>query len=225
MKKLDLVGKKFGRLTVLRFSNMNKHHKSCFVCKCDCGNEIITVGAGILSGNTLSCGCLKKDTWQKVIRKHNLYNTKLYKTYHNMKNRCNNKDTKDYYLYGGRGIKICKEWSDPKNGFINFYEWSLKNGFGDKMSIDRIDVNGDYSPENCRWATTEQQARNKRTNHLISYNGETHCIREWEELLGVNKHSIQTRITNGWDIKSALTKNIERIKKGDANGGHALYFG
>lgn len=123
-----------------------------------------------------------------------------------MKSRCYNKNDKRYKDYGGRGIIVCDEWLDKENGFMNFYQWAMASGYKDNLTIDRIDNNGNYKPNNCRWATDKEQSRNRRSNHLIKYKNETHCIAEWAEKLNIKQTVLIQRIyTYKWSIEKALT--------------------
>jgi len=114
--------------------------------------------------------------------KHGLRHTRLYNIWTHMKDRCYNSNYFQYYLYGGRGIKICKEW---QNDFMGFYNWAIKNGYDDKLTLDRINVNGNYQPNNCRWITRAEQTRNQRNNINITYMGETHCLSEWSRIKSI----------------------------------------
>ena len=156
MKIIDITGNKYGKLTVIKFDHSNDGN-SYWLCKCECGKETVARGSHLKTGNTKSCGCLSNT--RNV--KHNLTYTRLYKTWTNMKGRCYNKKDKNYKHYGGRGIKICDEW---RNNFINFYNWSITHGYRDDLTIDRIDVNGNYEPENCRFITIKEQQSNKRNS-------------------------------------------------------------
>ena len=187
----DLTGKKFGRLTVIKKVGMNKNYISKWLCKCDCGNEIVVYrnNLSINSTRTVSCGCWKKEH----IVKHNKHRTKLYTVYLSMKQRCYNSNNPAYSYYGGRGIKICDEWL---NNFINFYNWSIENGYKDGLSIDRIDVNGNYEPNNCRWVTQKVQMNNTRRNHYITNKGETHTISEWSRILNKDYDKFYKELKN-----------------------------
>lgn len=200
----DLSGERFGRLFVVkRVENNNKGYAQ-WLCKCDCGKETIVVTANLKRGHTKSCGCLRKDntSGEKCsLYKHGKYNTKLYKVWHNMKERCLNNNATHYEFYGGRGITICNEW---KKDFMSFYNWAINNGYNDNLTIDRINVNGNYEPQNCRWITIKEQANNRRSNHLITYNKETHTMMEWAEIFNINYDTLRFRLKRGWSIEKVL---------------------
>lgn len=160
-KVKDITGQVFGRLTVIAPAPTPEGKKTTnqlWRCLCKCGAEVIVRGSRLRSGYTKSCGC-----WQKeVSTKHGMAGTRLYKIYNNMKARCNNHNDKNYKYYGAREIVVCNEWLDKENGFQNFAEWSLANGYADNLSIDRIDNDRGYSPLNCRWVDMSVQCYNRR---------------------------------------------------------------
>lgn len=193
MKKLDLVGLKFGKLTVLsELKERNNHGKVLFCCKCDCGNEVTIIGSKLKSGWSKSCSCLQKEKAKlsKPANKiHGLTRTSIYTTYHSMIARCNNKNNASYPDYGGRGIKVCERWMES---FENF-----NSDMGEKPttehSIDRIDVNGNYEPSNCRWATRIEQENNKRNNAIIFYKGKNYTIAQLSKILNINYSTLWNR--------------------------------
>lgn len=196
----DISGQKFGRLTALhRLYNLKGHTK--WLCVCECGNLAEVFITNLTSGDTNSCGCLQKESVVERFTKHGKRYTRLYRILNGMKNRCYNKTVPQYPNYGGRGIKVCDEWL---NDFEAFYTWSKDNGYSDNLSIDRIDVNGNYEPNNCRWVTQKQQMRNTRVNKCFTYKGETHCLKEWCEILGLNYNTVTTHISRNWTINEAL---------------------
>ena len=172
-KIIDLTGKTFGRLTVMALSEPpkpTKYKALYWLCRCDCGNQTIVSGGNLSSGKIKSCGCLRKELTEKN-KKHGMCDTRLYHIYQAMKARCFNANHNKYKNYGGRGISICCEWLG-ENGFQTFAEWSMSNGYSDELSIDRIDVNKGYSPENCRWTNSTIQNFNRR-NRSINKTGHT----------------------------------------------------
>lgn len=156
--KNDLVGRKFGRLVAIRASG-KKNGAFVWECMCDCGNTAYIDGRKLKNGHTKSCGCIRKDGTKKPAYSHGQHKTRLYRIWSNMKTRCGNRHSDNYKFYGGKGIKICKEWL---HNFKSFYEWAMENGYKDGLTIDRIDSNCDYSPKNCQWVTQSENA--KRAN-------------------------------------------------------------
>lgn len=192
MKIDDLTNCVFGKLTVIsRAENIGK--RVAWNCICECGNKKVVSATNLKSGNVKSCGCLKKEVITKEKTIHGKRDSKLYNVYYAMRARCYNKNTKSYQVYGERGIKLCDDWLG-KDGFLKFYNWAISNGYKDGMTIERIDCNGNYSPENCCWISKAEQSRNLRTNVLIDYSGETHPMAEWAEILNVNYKKLQRGI-------------------------------
>lgn len=199
-KPLNLEGQRFGRLIVIKrvkTPNENDGH-IYWLCQCDCGNTAIVRGNRLISGITTSCGCYKK----VASIKHGMFGTRIYQIWANMKRRCNNPDNIKYKNYGGRGIIVCEEWNKD---FMTFYNWAINNGYSDKLTIDRINVNGNYEPNNCRWTDMKTQQSNRTNNCNITFNEETHTITEWERITKISSTTIQRRLKNGWSVEDALT--------------------
>lgn len=215
MKPIDLTGNRYGRLTVIKKVPSNTK-KTKWLCVCDCGESRIVQGGNLVSGNTTSCGCIQKERVREIRQTHGITRTKLHRAWSHIKTRCLNPNCKDWADYGGRGIKVCDEWRDS---FEAFRDWALTHGYRDDLTIDRIDVNGNYEPSNCRWATAKAQGNNKRNNRIIEINGEAHTLTEWADIKGINPQSIRSRIARGWKPDRAVmqpfeTKSQEREVRG-----------
>ncbi len=209
MSVKDLTGKRFGRLTVTCRAedkvSQSGRHRVMWRCVCDCGNEVVVRGTCLSRGETQSCGCLARDLLSNRASKHHGFGTRLYTVWDSMRQRCNNSNNKSYHNYGGRGIKICKEWDD----FGAFRQWAYKTGYDEnaprgKCTLDRIDVNGDYCPENCRWANMKEQSSNRRCTPYYELNGEKHTILEWAEITGIKYPTLWARYNRGWNAERAL---------------------
>lgn len=184
------IGEKYGRLTVIEYVGKDGYNHKLFKCKCDCGNEIVSLGCNIKRGRTKSCGCYKRDLLKEIHTTHGKRNHPLYSVWRSMRKRCENPKDIGYRLYGGRGIRVCDEWND----FQNFFTWAIENGYKSGLTLDRIDVNSNYMPSNCRWASMKVQNNNKRNTIYISAYGQVHTIAEWEEITGINHETIYRRI-------------------------------
>ena len=212
----DITGKKFGKLTAIKISKTiygeDGKAKNYWLCKCDCGNYTEVQINHLSSGHTKTCGCsFDKNFLGDITRKHGMHSEKIYFIYNGMKQRCYNPNNGHYKDYGGRGIKICDEWLG-ENGFINFYEWAIKNGYNKEktkkeQSIDRIDVNGNYEPSNCRWADSVQQGNNQRKTIKVIYRGREYTLRELSDMCGINRNILYGRIVKrNWDVEKAISE-------------------
>lgn len=202
MKKIDLLDQRFGRLVVIKETEKrNKDRGILWLCRCDCGNEVEVAGKSLRSGNTKSCGCLQRENTSRANTRHGKRHTRLYSIWTTMRNRCYRENQTEYKNYGDRGISVCDEWRDD---FQAFYDWAMDNGYQDDLTIDRIDWNGNYEPSNCRWATQKEQQNNRRNNHLLTHNGETHTMSEWAEIKGIKAATLYRRLKDGWMIEKAI---------------------
>lgn len=207
MKKIDISGNKYGRLTVIK-ENGRSGKNIIWLCKCDCGNEINAIAYNLKNGHTQSCGCIVSDNNKANHSTHGQSNTRLYKIWRHIKSRCLNKKVHHYKYYGGRCITMCPEWIDS---FETFMTWALSNGYNNKLSIDRIDVDGNYNPSNCRWTNAKIQANNRTNNHIIEYKGQRKTLSNWADILGINSVTLSKRINDyGWSIERAFETHIRR---------------
>jgi hypothetical protein len=230
---IDLTGKRFGMLTVLeqgesRPVGKRKVTKPYWVCRCDCGTIKEICGDNLRSGTSNSCGCqTRKATIERSTKhgysKRGKNRSRIYRIWALIKARCERPTSKSYCDYGGRGISLCEEWHD----FLTFKDWAYSHGYSDELTIDRIDVNGNYEPSNCRWATTKMQANNQRKTIKITLGEVTHSLKEWCEELNLNYTTVQNRRRRGMDIYEAMFTpvvfNVPIIAT-DENGDSIEYF-
>lgn len=213
---VNKTGKKYGLLTVIERAN-SKNGETKWICQCDCGRKTVVRGRNLTSGAIKSCGCLRKERAAEGHTTHgaskeNGKRSKLYSIWIGMRRRCYNKNSINYNDYGLRGITVCDDWKDD---FEKFKEWALSSGYDPTLTIDRIENDKGYSPENCRWIGSKAQARNRRSNNVITFNGETHTAVEWEEKLGFSRGTISKRIkSRGWSVERALTEPIHAENRG-----------
>ena len=206
----SLVGKQYGLLTVAE-AGKSKYGGRLWLCKCDCGKEVLVQTAQLNNGRKKDCGCVNKKRFveniiplaHKANQKYKVNSaSRLYSCWSGMMSRCSNEEDRYFKDYGGRGISVCKEWES----FDNFADWALSNGYADNLTIDRIDVNGNYCPENCHWATWKEQANNTRRNRYFEFNGEKKTLSQLADKYNINYRLLHERVvTEGWDLFRALT--------------------
>lgn len=207
----DLTGQRFGRLVALyRIESKTLpcgQKQSIWMCKCDCGNIKSYTLPNLTSGVTRSCGCYNAEKIHGSYPIHGQSRTLLYDTYYSMRKRCYLPSNASYKHYGGRGIKVCDEWL---NDYMCFYNWALNNGYKEGLSLDRIDCNGDYEPQNCRWVTMKVQQNNKRNNVKYEYEGELKTLSELADEFGLKYTTLRRRVKDyGWDLETALKTPVK----------------
>lgn len=204
----DLTGMRFGKLLVIRRVGSDKSKNATWLCRCDCGNKVVKVGINLRCGDTSSCGCYHKQVVKEHMQTHGKSKTRLYKVWAGIKSRCYNPKVDNYKYYGGRNIGMCSEW---KESFEKFMEWSYQNGYDEnakpqECTIDRIDNDKDYSPENCRWVNHYEQCHNQSKNRVYTYNGVSLTMAEWARKLNINYSTLKRRIYSGMSFEKAILK-------------------
>lgn len=197
-KAKDLAGKRFGRLKCIKIAKKRfKGERIRWVCECSCGNSVEIFSENLLSGNTKSCGCLSHER----IASHGMSNSRIYQLWSQMKQRCNNENNLHYKNYGGRGIKLCDDWIS----FKSFYDWAILNGYGDRLTIERLDNDKGYSSDNCTFVTKSEQSKNRRVNYRVNINGSVMCLYDACKHLNIDYSLVQNRIKNlNWPVDKAL---------------------
>lgn len=201
MKPIDLTGDKYGRLTALSRAE-NKAKKSAWNCVCECGNRKVVTSTHLRAGRVRSCGCLAAESRGQARKTHGMTGTKPYKIWRSMIDRCYYPSQHAYPYYGGRGITICDRWLD----FQNFYR--DMGDIPEGMTIDRVDNEGNYEPDNCHWATKTDQANNKRNNRMLTWKGKKQTMAQWAREVDINYFALRYRIDSGWSIERAFTMLI-----------------
>lgn len=191
----NIVGDRFGKLIVTSRNKENsKSGNARWNCQCDCGITTVVIGSHLRSGHTTSCGCKQSE------KAYGLSQTRLYTIWRGMHNRCYKKEHDAYKWYGARGILVCEEWHD----LLSFVEWSKANGYNDKLSIDRINSNGNYEPSNCRWQTQKQQMNNVTSNKILKYRGVNYTQSEFADFFNLEYHTVRNRLRLGWDLDQII---------------------
>lgn len=187
MSLVEMNGKRFGMVTVLERSENDSGGSACWKCICDCGNTFITKGSRLRAGGAKSCGCYGAALASIQFKKHGMSNTRIYHTWHSMVSRCCFESGKNYKFYGAKGVKVCDQWKS----FLSFYDWAINNGYTDNLTIERIDCNGNYEPENCKFISNLEQARNTRKTIRITSDDGYMTAAEVSRMLDVSKSTIE----------------------------------
>jgi len=208
----DLTGMVVHRWTVLSFYGLDKRKKSLWTCTCSCGTLKEVSGNSLSMGKTQSCGCLVKEVQSarllnnKIASIHGLSKqdinnkTRLYRIWCGIKNRITNPNVPEHPRYGGKGVKICNEWMT----FTNFHEWAINNGYSENLTIDRVDVEGNYEPNNCRWVSSKAQANNRSNNVWYTIDGKEYTQTQLAEKNGISPQCLNSRLKRGWSLENAI---------------------
>jgi len=209
VKRIDLTGQKFGKLTAIKYLHSDKNGNAIWLCDCDCGGHKEVTTCDLRRSWVRSCGCLLYDTFVT----HGLRQSRLYQTYDNMRKRCYAHSCKEYHNYGGRGIKICDEWLDRKN----FFDWAANNGYENDLTIDRIDTDGDYSPNNCRWVTLTVQNNNRRNNRIIVFGNQKYTVADFCRHFNVEYWYVHKKLSLGYTpekiVDAILSGEFDRRRR------------
>lgn len=224
----DITGKTFGRLTAVRLHHKKQRYNSkgqkagfryMWEFKCSCGNIVIAEKTDVKIGHTNSCGCYNKEVLRNTGTHHDS-DSRLYNVWKGIKKRCYDEKSINYQWYGGEGIRVCDEWLAKDTGYMSFKNWAYNNGYKEIivnnrniLTLDRINNNGDYCPENCRWITQKQQRRNTSNNINITINNETKCLQDWADEYGVNRGTANDRYHKGWKFDEILSKDMRFYHK------------
>lgn len=213
----NLTGRDFGRLTVLGLSAKKVGRKSYWVCQCSCGNKKIVRSDLLIGGKVRSCGCLKKEQDNINLDRTTHGQTtqgysRLWGIWEGMKKRCSNPKDTNYMKYGARGIKVCKEW---QHSFEAFQSWSITHGYKDDLTIERLDVNKGYNPDNCAWILGKNQANNRRSSIFIEWDGQKLNLKQWSKKLGINYGTLNSRYKRDGMRPPELFMPVKRKHRGN----------
>ena len=212
--RLDLKGRRFGRLTVLDEAGRDQWRHLLWKCKCDCGAIRLVTQWNLVAGITVSCGCYAKDRASKQLKQHGLSSNRFFETWTSMMKRCYNPNCSGYYRYGGRGICVCDEWHDVKT----FIDWCESQNPPENMQIDRIDNDGNYSPDNCRFVTIKENNNNRSSCMYITFQGRTQSLTKWCEELGLPYGTMRSRIHSlHWDPDKAFLTPVNKQRSRDVS--------
>jgi hypothetical protein len=207
----NLTGLSFGRWTVVAYRGRHKSRPTSWLCRCECGTERIVISSSLVAvSGTQSCGCFQKEQLASRMLTHGYSSAAEHMAWASLKDRCHNEKSSSYDGYGGRGISVCDRWRDSFENFLA----DMGERPSKEHSIDRKDNDGNYEPDNCRWATKKEQGRNRRSNRILTFNNKTQTLIEWSEELGISSAVIRQRIkASGWSIEEALTTPARQYKK------------
>lgn len=199
----EYLNRRYSRLTIIEFLGADNINRIYCKCSCTCGSIIPVNFFHLKNGNTKSCGCYKIDivVSRNLINAHPHRKTRIFRIWKRMHQRCYEINCDDYKDYGAKGVKICDDWHE----YYTFYSWAISHGYSDSLSIDRLDVTGNYSPSNCRWATSLEQARNKRNNHNITFRGHTKTLSEWCLIFRMESSKVRYRLSKNWPLEKVFT--------------------
>lgn len=205
----DMTGQRFERLEVVGYAGTNQHRAALWLCRCtgpDCDGRQVTVpGRDLRKGNTRSCGCLSRESTADRSRTHGLHGHPIYQVWQGMISRCHNPRHRSFPRYGGRGITVCPQW---RNSFEAFHR-DVITGYERGLQLDRINNDGNYEPGNVRWVTRPENGRNTRRNEVVDFGGQSRCITEWAELLGLSYYALRNRLRRNWPVERALTEGAD----------------
>lgn len=211
---IDITGQTFGKLTAIKRVENNNLGKVQYLCLCECGNKKIVTKQNLTNGICKSCGCIKKEQDKINLKfpKHNMCSTRLYNIWKGMRWRCRSKKNKRRKFYLDKSIEVCKEWQED---FLNFYNWAMNNGYKDTLTIDRINNDGNYEPDNCRWATYTEQNNNQSTSKKYIYKNKIYTIKELSEMTGIKLPTLYQRLEQSkWEIEKAINTPVKQKNKG-----------
>lgn len=195
------IGERYGRLVIKEYLGYQKGHRR-YLCQCDCGKTKDISYTHLRNGHVRSCGCLQNEARIITHTTHNKSDTRLFRIWAKIEERCYSPQSKAYRYYGGRGIKVCDEW---RNDFQSFYDWAMANGYKEDLTIDRIDVNGNYEPNNCRWATMQQQQNNRRNNRVFIIENQRYTLAQLSREYNINSVTLSNRLKRGLSLEEALS--------------------
>lgn len=202
------TGMKIGLWSVIEADHSFVKNHRFSLCKCECGTVNLVRNDSLARGESNGCHSCRA-RMRTDMKVHGLSKTPIFNNWKQMMERCYNPKRDKYRIYGARGIKVCDDWHDP----VKFYEWATTHGYKRDLTLDRIDVNGDYCPENCRFITKKEQSRNTRYNRFISYEGETHCLAEWVDILGLDYDNVWARLKRDWEPEKAFTTPVRKLRR------------